>query len=136
MTYWQEKTDFWRYRPVICLWGASCATMGTIFAVPVFLGGSPVTPDLYGPTVYAIPALVWCAFQIFAGILVMVGATARIPLIAAVGLTLLALEFFGFGLFGALQTQGGVVVSGAIGVFWPTSSIYAWSAWRARRGGE
>lgn len=36
--------------------------------------GSPVTPELYGPLVYAIPAFVWFAAQMLSSIICVIGA--------------------------------------------------------------
>lgn len=40
----------------------------------VVQGGSPITPDLYGPQVHAIPALVWTSLQEKGAMLGIVGA--------------------------------------------------------------
>lgn len=40
----------------------------------VINGGSPITPDLYGPQVHAVPALVWTSLQEKGALLGIVGA--------------------------------------------------------------
>lgn len=42
-------------------WGGVAAST---FGVIVALGGSPVTPEIYGPLVYSIPSWAWIALQV------------------------------------------------------------------------
>lgn len=46
---------------IFYLWGAVAATA---FGLVVAAGGSPVTPEIYGPLVYSLPAWSWVALQI------------------------------------------------------------------------
>lgn len=45
---------------IFFLWGVVSAS---VFGAVVIKGGSPVTPELYGPLVYSIPAWSWIASQ-------------------------------------------------------------------------
>ena len=132
---WFRQPDFWRYRPAIAGWGACCAAMAMMFAAQTVSLGSPMTPGLYGAHVYAIPALIWCAYQWFFAVLAAVGAAARRPLMAMAGLLALGVEFFALGVLAALDTRGGnVIVCAALTVFFPICGVSASAAWRSRGG--
>ena len=135
MTAWADATDWDRYRPAIAVWGFCCGVMGIVFGLPILRHGSPVTPELYGSAVYSVPALAWCVLQISAGTLAGFGAALHRPLIAALGLTVLLLEFFGFGVLAEAQTQGGLVVAASVpGVVITGLSAHAsWSASHGRK---
>lgn len=45
-----------------------------VITYAVITGGSPITPDMYGPQVHAVPALVWTSVQEKGALLGIVGA--------------------------------------------------------------
>lgn len=45
-----------------------CVMMALGFGIDVLNGGSPITPEIYGPWAYSIPALAWIGFQAAVGI--------------------------------------------------------------------
>lgn len=55
-------------RALVALWFFFAGLGGAVFlAAILYLGGSPVPPDIYGPWVYFIPGWVWAAGQMVAG---------------------------------------------------------------------
>ena len=127
---WRHSNEWDRYRPIIAVWGFATSIMGFIFGMPILWHGSPITPDLYGSAVYEIPALVWCAYQIFFGVVAGVGAACHRPRTCAIGLIAILLEFSGIGIMSTLQTQGGVVEAGSF-VFVVMTGLFLQMAWRS-----
>lgn len=66
-------TAFQRYAPALAIFHASAFAMALSFGIEVARGGSPITPELYGPSVHAIPALAWVTMQIFGSALSVIG---------------------------------------------------------------
>lgn len=54
--------DRGRYVYAACMFGF--AGVGAQFGIVVLSGQNPVTPELYGPSVYAVPALFWAGAQV------------------------------------------------------------------------
>lgn len=118
---------------------AGYALMGWAYLSIILRGQNPVTEDLFGPHVYAIPGWFWATFQGVNGTLAVIGARIggrkgwRLILIGSAGL---AIEF---GLFAALAgdgAQGEIVALGSGFVTLPiaaTCTYYA--ARRLRHGG-
>ena len=71
------ETELDRYGPAIVMLFSGLTLIAFQFGAIVTKGGSPVTPELYGPAVYAMPALVWVGVQIFTSGLVVYGAHKR-----------------------------------------------------------
>lgn len=66
-----------RYGPVIAIFHLSLALIAIHFGITVLVGGSPMTPEIYGPAVYAIPAWIWAMIQVSAQMIGAVGACLR-----------------------------------------------------------
>ena len=60
---WRELTDGERHAPGLAVFHAGAVLMALSFGQEVIRGGSPITPELYGPSVYEIPALMWVVVQ-------------------------------------------------------------------------
>ncbi len=58
----------------IALINFSLILMAMDFGTVVLAGGSPITPEQYGPGVYAVPALAWAGIQLTGAALGTVGA--------------------------------------------------------------
>lgn len=71
------ETELDRYSPAIVMFFSGLVLVALQFAAIVSHGGSPVTPELYGPAVYAMPALAWVGMQIASSVLVIFGAYKR-----------------------------------------------------------
>lgn len=67
-------TNFERFSPAIATFYIGMAGVAAAFGSEVLRGGSPVTPELYGPAVYAIPALAWVTVQLLGSITAAAGA--------------------------------------------------------------
>lgn len=129
----RDRQDFERYAPAIALFYAGSIAMPVMFGSVVLVGGSPVTPELYGPLVYAVPALVWVAGQLIFASIATIGAGLRMPTVAFIGsagmtayLAILATASLMAGATGTL------LFSGAGGWVGPISSVAALICWRGR----
>lgn len=109
-------------RPKVFLIGAWVAfsiwLMAHDFGALVAAGGSPITPEQYGPEVYAIAALVWIAAQQYAASLAILGSLIVAAegrgqrlgaMVACVGWTGLACLFLIFAYLSAGQPQGALL---------------------------
>lgn len=129
-------TDFERYAPAIAagFFGGYAVPFG--FGAVVLTGGSPVTPDTYGPLVYSIPAPYWIGFQIVIVSIALAGALLLRPRLCAVGAVLVGLLMTFFAGAAVLAGAGGsILVFGAGGWIAPLSFVAAATAWRGRNGG-
>lgn len=59
---------------IVMVIGACFVAVAGILTSNIATGGNPITPDLYGPEIYATPALVWTALQEKAALVMMAGA--------------------------------------------------------------
>ena len=59
---------------IVMVVGACFASVSGIMVDNIISGGNPITADLYGPEIYATPALVWVGAQSVAAVVMMVGA--------------------------------------------------------------
>lgn len=126
-------SEFERYAPAIALFFGGCAVVPMIFAVVVALGGSPVTPELYGPVVHAIPAAAWIVAQFALAGAAATGAALRWPRVAAAGALGVAALMAFFAAAALLAGPAGtLLVAGAGGWLAPVSLISAWVAWYGR----
>jgi hypothetical protein len=127
-----EMTTFDRYRPAMALFFAAPLIMALIFGGVVLYGGTPVRPELYGPLIFAIPALAWVAAQVTFSGLAVAGCAGRWPKLAATGAMLLAALFQFFAVAAILAgATGTLLVAMAI----PTgaiSMVCALICWRGR----
>lgn len=121
----------------VCLWlfHGGLFMIGAHFGRVVMSGGAPVTPELYGPAVFAIPALVWASGQIGSHGLIMVGLIRW----GAIGQWLVIIGGLGAALFhsflayfGSLASQGTLVHAASIYLTAPGSVLtvmFGMGAW-------
>jgi len=120
--------DFERYGPAIALFHFGCLAMALSFGIVVIKGGSPVTPELYGPRVYAIPALAWASVQIGGSALGGLGAVIGGKLGAAVclmGSSIAALMYCTLAALALEATHGTLVAAGSMFLTAPLSVVSA-----------
>ena len=125
--------DFERYGPAIALFHFGCLAMAVYFGVVVLRGGSPVTLELYGPRVYAIPALAWASVQIAGSALggagaVMGGKTGAV--LCLLGSSLSALMYCTMAALALEAVQGTLVAAGSMFLTAPLSVAAAFTAGR------
>lgn len=120
--------DFERYGPAIAMFHFGCLAMALSFGIVVLKGGSPVTPELYGPRVYAIPALAWAGFQICGSALGGLGAVIGGRLGAAIclmGSSIAALMYCTLAALALEAPHGTLVASGSMFLTAPLSVVSA-----------
>lgn len=127
-------------RAVYALCMACTVGMALHFAADIVAGRNTITPDLYGPVVYAIPAHVWAAAQAgFAGLSLaglLWGGRAGAAL-SAVGAALTCALFLAFGYLAGFASEGTLVVAMCKAVGVPiTGTIAAASLEKAMRNGQ
>ena len=122
-------TMFDRYAPAIALHFAGCVGMGIWFGAVVASGGSPITPETYGPYVYAIPAAAWVVAQVVCGALASLGAAIGQRLLAALFATLSTLLMCGFAVLSMGQPEGTLLQAGAAMWAGPLSCMAALVCW-------
>jgi hypothetical protein len=117
-------TQFERFAPILALFHLGLLLMAQAFGFQVLKSGSPITPELYGPYVYAIPALVWVSIQTVSSSAAFIGAVMG----GRVGATLCALGAFasgtlysGFAIMSLAAESGTLVASGSLFVTAPMS---------------
>ena len=129
-------SDFERYAPALAVFFLGSLAVPLGFGAVVITGGSPVTPDTYGPIVYAVPALVWVGAQLAISLVAVAGALLRRPLLAAIGAGMVGLLMAFFAGAAVLAgASGTVLVFGAGGWVAPISFVAAAVAWRGRNVG-
>jgi len=115
--------EFERYAPAMALFYGGSAMTAAIFGHEGAAGGSPVTPEMYGPAVYAVPAVVWIAVQFSFGAIAALGCWMRWRMVAGVagmGTTVL-LAFFAVA---SLQAEAGTLLTaGTLGWLAPLSAL-------------
>ena len=125
-------TTFERFAPAIALFYAAVAGIALAFGAVVLAGGSPVTPELYGPAVYAIPALVWVGAQVTCGAMAVVGAVKGWPVVASIGAHGVSLVLAALATLAIMAgATGTVVVAGSIFLA-ALSTVAAQVCWRGR----
>lgn len=110
------------------------ALMALHFGVIVWTGGSPMTPEIYGPAVYAIPALTWSAAQFGAAALAAWGAwrkTRRGYVCMAIGSAMCAVIYSSLAAMSSLAATGTIVQAAAI---WVATPFAIWSLFFALAG--
>jgi hypothetical protein len=127
--------DFHRYAPAMVVFFAGSLSVPIGFGAVVIKGGSPVTPDTYGPIVHAVPALCWVGVQLAISIVAVVGALRKMPTVTAIGAGLVGfLMAFFAGAAILAGASGTILVFGAGGWVAPVSFVAAAVAWRGRNG--
>lgn len=114
-----------QYAIAIAAFHSGLAAMAVYFSVVVFMGGSPITPEIYGGAVYGTPAVVWCAVQFSVASMAAVGAWFKWPVIAAVGAAGSALVYCAFGVLAMGAAQGTILQAAALCVGAPLSVLSA-----------
>lgn len=120
------KTDLDRYSPAVMLFFSGLVLVALQFCAIVLDGGSPVTPELYGPAVYTLPALAWVALQIASSALVVIGAYRKGIIGAWLIITGGSVGFCMYSAFAVLAqraTQGALVQGATTFVCAPASLI-------------
>lgn len=98
---------------------ARSALMGFAFTVICWSGGSPISPELYGPKVYAIPAVVWGLTQSSLGLACAAFIVLQWMAPLAVVSFLSMLYYAGLGSMAMRAEQGTLVAVGAVAIMLP-----------------
>lgn len=107
----RKMSNFERYRLVIGGWFFFAGTGGLDFASVLFVHGmSPVTPEVYGPWVYAIPAIAWVAAQTLIAVVGLAAVILRWRYVAFWAGITLALYFAFLAAAGGLAGADGQVL--------------------------
>lgn len=98
---------------------ARAAMMGFAFTLIASTGGLPITPELYGERVYAIPAEVWGIAQITLGVgcVLSIIMQRMIPLAIFSGLS--ALYYCALGSMALRAEMGTLVAIGSVAIMLP-----------------
>jgi hypothetical protein len=113
-----------RWRWPILLFYLGAIMQAVVFGMVVLAGGSPVTPELYGPLVFAVPAVFWISSQIACSFTAAVGAAMNWPMTAGVGSLGMTVLLMFFGVMGMdAGAPGTLLVTGTIGWLGPLSAI-------------
>lgn len=108
-----------RYAPALMMVNAGLCLMALRFAGIVISGGSPVTPEIYGPAVYAFPALWWSSIQMAASLLCFVALGKRWHILVVIGAVpnlILQSAFFGLS---SMADQGTLLQTGTLFITMP-----------------
>lgn len=127
MSGWAE-----RYGPVIGLFHLGLLLMALDFGSEVLSGGSPITPEIYGPAVYAIPALAWVGMQLGGSALCVIGSLVRGRLRGAlflIGGGMSGLLFAAFAVMASDASQGSVLEAGSRWFVTPLCFFTSFAGW-------
>lgn len=114
---------------------ARASLMGFSFTVIVWSGGSPVTPELYGPHVYAIPAIVWGLTQASLGVLCALFIVLRLMAPLAIVSFISMLFYAALGSLAIRADQGTLVAIGAFFIMLvPAVSTFLYATRNLSRG--
>lgn len=106
---------FDRYKPAMIMFYMMAGSMSVLFGVRVAMGGSPITPEIYGHWVYSIPAITWVAAQASLTALASIAILWEWKRIA--GALSIILTMF-FSMFTAMAISGGaegtILVAGSL----------------------
>lgn len=122
-------TLFERYAPAMVAHYIGSAGMGLWFGAVVASGGSPITPETYGPYVYAIPASAWIIAQVASGALAALGCYLRARFLAAFFASISAMLMAGFAVLSMGQPEGTLLQAGAVMWAGPLSVLGAMVCW-------
>lgn len=114
---------------------ARAALMGFAFALIAGSGGAPITPELYGERVYAIPAEVWGVAQVALGAGCALAIIGQRMVVLALLSGLSALFYCALGTLAMRAEMGTLVAIGSIAIMMPpciSTFLYA----TARIGGR
>ena len=108
---------FDRYRDPILAANCALLMMALHFAFVIVMGGNPITPELYGPAVYVIPALVWAGAQMGGALVSILGVLIDGKLgglFLAVGSLIQFAFYLYLAVAGSMAAQGVVVTAGSL----------------------
>lgn len=121
-------TAFQRLAPILALFHLGLLLMAMAFGAQVLTYGTPITPELYGPYVYAIPAMMWVSIQSVASLSAFVGAVMGGKIgagLAAIGGFASAILYSGFAIMALAADSGTLVASGSLFITAPMSGATA-----------
>ena len=143
MRRWTRKTlvSEWadRYGPLIGFLHLGLAMMAIDMGGRILRGGSPISPEVYGPLVYSVPALVWVGLQLFGSLVCVIGALAGGKIRTGcfiIGGASSAFLFTAFTIMASGASQGIVLETGTQWFATPfciVTSMAGWGAVRVRR---
>ena len=108
-----------RYGPVLAMVQAGLCLMAIRFGTIVMNGGSPITPEIYGPAVYAFPAIGWAAIQGTGAFIACYGVLFKRPWVVVIGaLPNVALQAI-FSALAGFADQGTLLQTGTLLVTLP-----------------
>ena len=106
-----------RFGPLIALIHFLFFCMSVQVSVNIWHGGSPITPELYGPAVYHVPALAWTSAQCGCAALTCVAAAHRWWRVMFAGACVSIVFYVLLAALAAHGAQGTIVQAGATWVF-------------------
>jgi hypothetical protein len=130
---WRELSEWERFAPAFALFHFGAVLMAVDFGQQVWRGGSPITPELYGPSVYEFPALAWVSVQLGGSFLALAGSiiTARLgAVMAVIGGLISGTMYSALAVMASEAASGTLLVAGASYTFAPVSFIGALLALR------
>lgn len=130
---WQLGTEFDRCRYVYAITMLGFCGVALSFTATIAAGKNPVTPELYGPAVYAIPALFWSLTQaatcLIAAIGCVIGGRGG-ALIALLGSAPALLLFTLLWVLALEAEQGTLVIAGTRTLCVPLTSLVLIASFR------
>lgn len=119
-----QATCLQRYWPLVGCFYLGAMLISACFGYVILKGGSPIKITTYGPTVYAIPAIVWAGVQFFASALGLYGSLSssqysRCAL--AIAGTVSAIIYAFFGVFGMEAPDGILLYTGCLFLMLPAA---------------
>lgn len=132
----EKMTAFDQHRPAIAVFFAATAVMAAIFGGVVIYGGTPVRPEVYGPVVFAIPAMAWASVQFTLSAMVIVGCAYRWPTIAAVGAYGIAFLFEFFAVAAIFAGASGTLLVAMAIPSGAMAAVAGMICWRGRYDGR
>ena len=130
---WQLGTEFDRGRYIYALVMLGVSGIAISFTTTIAAGNNPVTPELYGPAVYAIPALFWSLMQATTCAITALGCAMggkHGALIAVVGGAPALLLFTLLWVLALEAEQGTLVVAGTRTICVPMTSLVLLASFR------
>jgi len=131
-----SETWLTRYAPAFAIFHAGLFMVAAQFAVTILIGGSPMTPEIYGPAVYAVPAWVWAAAQMGGEALCVAGAVMRGRTGGALLLAgaAMVLPFYAFlGAVASFAGQGVIVTAACLWLTAPGAVLSMIAGWGSMR---
>jgi hypothetical protein len=136
---WKELGEWERYAPALAFFHFGAVLMALDFGQEVWRGGSPITPELYGPSVYAFPALAWVAVQFLGAFIAVFGNVIRGAVgawLAMIGGAVCGLMYSALAVLAAEAASGTLLVAGASYTHAPVSFLGAFLALRHLMRGQ